>query len=46
MAKLTKKQFGAMGKGITTKAKEIRAKSPTKKWTSCIKEASKSFKKK
>jgi len=46
MAKMTKKQLGAMGKAITNKAKQIRKSSPGKKWTTCMKEAGKAFKKK
>lgn len=45
MPKMTKKRLGAFGKKITTKAKEIRKKSPGKKWTSCIREAAKMLKK-
>jgi len=44
----TKKKTTSKNKGnasglkkITTLAKQIRSKSPTKKWTNCIKEASK-----
>jgi hypothetical protein len=43
--KLTKKQLSEKGKKIMNKAKEIRKKHPTKKWTSCVSEAAKSLKK-
>jgi len=46
MAKMTKKELSKMGKAITGKAKQIRKASPGKKWTTCIKEAGKAFKKK
>jgi hypothetical protein len=45
VAKLTKKALGSMGAKIMRKAKEIRKKSPSKKWTSCVKEAGKQLKK-
>ncbi|OQC45632.1 MAG: hypothetical protein BWX59_01077 [Bacteroidetes bacterium ADurb.Bin028] len=35
-----------MGKSIMTKAKQIRKANPNKKWTTCVKEAGKAFKKK
>lgn len=41
MAKLTKKQLGAMGKKITGIAKEIRKSHPSMKWTTAMKEAGK-----
>jgi hypothetical protein len=44
MAKLTKTQLAAKGKKIMAKAKEIRRKSPGKKWQTCVKEAAKSLK--
>ena len=46
MAKMTKAQLSAMGKKITTEAKRIRKANPGKKWTTCIKEAGKNFKRK
>lgn len=45
MAKMTKKQLSEMGSKIMRKAKEIRRLSPGKKWTTCVKEASKKVKK-
>lgn len=45
MAKLTKKALSDMGTRIMRKAKEIRRKSPGKKWQNCVKEASKQLKK-
>lgn len=42
---MTKAQLGAQGKKIMNKAKLIRKASPKKKWTTCVKEAGKSFKK-
>jgi len=45
MAKMTKKELSAMGKKIISKAKAIRKANPGKKWTSCMREAGKSFKK-
>lgn len=45
MAKLTKKQLSAMGKAITGEAKRIRKASPNKKWTTCMKEAGKKYRK-
>ncbi len=41
MAKLTKKQLGAMGKKITSIAKAIRKAKPSMKWQSAMKEAGK-----
>lgn len=46
MAKMTKAQLSAQGKKITSEAKRIRKASPNKKWTTCMKEAGKKFKKK
>jgi len=46
MAKMTKTQLSAMGKKITSEAKRIRKASPNKKWTTCMKEAGKKFKRK
>jgi hypothetical protein len=46
MAKMTKKALGAMGKAITSEAKKIRKASPNKKWTTCMKEAGKAYKRK
>jgi hypothetical protein len=45
MAKMSKKALGEMGSRIMRKAKEIRRKSPGKKWQNCVKEASKQLKK-
>lgn len=42
---LSKKALGTMGSKIMRKAKEIRKKSPGKKWTNCVKEAGKLLKK-
>ena len=42
---MTKSQLSAMGKRITSEAKRIRKRNPNKKWTTCMKEAGKSFKK-
>lgn len=39
-----KKAAAARGSKIMTKAKEIRKNSPSKKWTTCVKEAGKSLK--
>ncbi|MBN2776229.1 MAG: hypothetical protein JXR36_01220 [Bacteroidales bacterium] len=46
MAKMTKKALSAMGKKITSDAKKIRKAHPNKKWTTCMKEAGKAYKKK
>ncbi|MCK9255830.1 MAG: hypothetical protein GX793_01525 [Bacteroidales bacterium] len=52
MAKKVKKtkksnaKLATMGKSIMTKAKQIRKANPNKKWTTCVKEAGKAFKKK
>ena len=43
MPKMNKTELGAMGKRIMTKAKAIRKANPRKKWTSCVKEAGKSY---
>lgn len=43
MAKMTKTKLASMGKKIMTEAKRIRAKSPSKKWTNCVKEAGKKY---
>ena len=43
MPKMNKIELGAMGKKIMTKAKAIRKANPRKKWTSCVKEAGKSY---
>lgn len=45
MAKMSKAALSKMGKAITTEAKRIRAKSPGKKWQTCMKEAGQSYKK-
>ena len=45
MSKLTKKQLASNGKKIMSLAKQIRKKSPNKKWTDCVKAAGKQFKK-
>lgn len=42
--KMTKKEFGTMGKTIMTEAKRIRKASPGKKWTNCVKEAGRKYK--
>ena len=42
---MTKQQLSAMGKKITSEAKRIRKASPGKKWTTCMKEAGRKFKK-
>ena len=42
----TKKKVGSMGSEIMKIAKQIRRKSPSKKWTQCVKEAGKEWKKK
>ena len=39
------KKIGSMGSKIMKKAKEIRRKHPSKKWTTCVKESAKTFKK-
>jgi len=46
MPKLTKKQLSAYGTKIMTEAKKIRKSSPSKKWTTCVKEAAKALKRK
>ena len=45
MAKMSKAKLSSMGHSIMSKAKEIRRKSPKKKWTTCVKEAGRSFRK-
>ena len=45
MAKLTKTQLAATGRRIMAEAKKIRKAHPTKKWTTCVKEAGKKMKK-
>ena len=45
MAKMTKSQLGKQGSEIMRMAKQIRSKSPGKKWTNCVKEAGRKFKK-
>ena len=44
MAKKSKAQMSAMGSKIMAEAKRIRKASPSKKWTTCVKEASKKIK--
>lgn len=44
MAKMSKAELGKMGSKIMRKAKEIRRKSPSKKWQNCVKEAAKQVK--
>ena len=46
MPKLSKAKLGEMGKSIMAEAKKIRKANPGKKWTACVKEAGKSFKRK
>ena len=51
MAKMTKKKLSEMGisemgSKIMAKAKQIRKKSPGKKWQNCVKEAGKAMKRK
>ncbi len=41
-----KKKVGSMGSEIMTIAKQIRKKSPSKKWTDCVKQAGKEWKRK
>jgi len=43
MAKLTKTQLAAKGRAIMAKAKEIRKKHPSMKWTNCVSQAAKSM---
>jgi hypothetical protein len=43
MAKMTKKKLSSMGRRITSEAKRIRAKHPSMKWTTAMKEAGKKF---
>lgn len=44
MAKKTKAQLATMGKKITTRARAIRKKKPSMKWTSAMKQAGKELK--
>lgn len=44
--KRSNKRVASMGKSIMAKAKQIRKANPNKKWTTCVKEAGKSLKKK
>jgi hypothetical protein len=44
MAKLTKTKLASAGKQIMTIAKRIRRSHPGKKWTTCVKEAGKEWK--
>lgn len=46
MAKMTKNKLSEMGSKIMAKAKQIRKKSPGKKWQNCVKEAGKAMKRK
>ena len=41
-----KKKIGSMGKEIMTIAKRIQKASPRRKWTQCVKEAGKEWKRK
>ena len=43
---MTKAQLSAQGKRLMAEAKRIRKAAPGKKWTTCVKEAGKKFKKK
>jgi len=45
MAKMTKTALRAQGKRLMNEAKRIRKASPAKKWTTCVKEAGKKFRK-
>lgn len=45
MAKMTKAALSAQGKKIMGEAKKIRKASPKKKWTTCVKEAGRKFRK-
>ena len=45
MAKMTKTQLSNMGTKIMGEAKRIRKAHPGKKWTSCVSEAGKKFRK-
>jgi hypothetical protein len=40
------KKIASFGKKIMAEAKRIRRKSPSKKWTTCVKEAGKKLKRK
>jgi hypothetical protein len=42
----TKKKVGSMGSEIMTIAKQIRKKHSSKKWTDCVKQAGKEWKRK
>ena len=44
MAKMNKQKLAVRGKAIMQTAKQIRKKSPNKKWTTCVKEAGKRHK--
>jgi len=44
--KMTKSKLGSQGSEIMSIAKRIRKASPRKKWTTCVKEAGKEFKRK
>ena len=46
MAKMTKAKLARTGKEIMKIAKRIRKKSPNKKWTNCVKEAGREWKRK
>jgi len=46
MAKMTKAKLARTGKEIMTIAKRIRKKYPRKKWTNCVREAGKEWKRK
>lgn len=45
MAKMTKTKLASQGSKIMAEAKKIRKAYPNKKWTTCVKEAGKAFKK-
>lgn len=46
MAKLSKKQLSKTGSEIMSMAKKIRRANPKKKWTDCVKQAGKEWKRK
>lgn len=46
MAKLSKKQLSETGSEIMRLAKRIRKNNPRKKWTDCVKQAGKEWKRK
>ena len=46
MEKMTRAKLAKTGKDIMTLAKRIRKKNPRKKWTTCVKEAGREWKRK